>query len=169
MDLGNRILQRRKELGMTQAELAEKMFVTRQTISRWEAGIVYPDVQKVVELAKILCVSCDYLLLDKDGNAYLEVAQGNAEQDSSGESAQPIEKETKQGTSSAVTRLFETLKGKKIRLTFFEDEEDMDLLGETCVITGFHGNWVEIEHETKKETLKKFLSISSILSVEILQ
>lgn len=159
MDLGNRILQRRKELGMTQAELAEKMFVTRQTVSRWEAGAVYPDVQKVSELARILHVSCDYLLME---------AEENVEQAFLAANEQIVEKEIVKEKPCAITRLFEMLKGKKVKLTFYDEEEDIDLFGKDCVVTGFHGNWVELEYEAKKEKGKKLLSVSSILSVEIL-
>ena len=65
--LGTKIAEKRKSLGMTQIEFAEKMHVTRQTVSRWEAGTVLPDVDKIGEIADILGVSCDYLL--KDGAA----------------------------------------------------------------------------------------------------
>lgn len=39
MQLGMKLAQKRKELGITQIELAERMHVTRQTVSRWEAGV----------------------------------------------------------------------------------------------------------------------------------
>ena len=44
MFIGEIILQRRKELNMTQKELAEKLNVTDRTISRWECGVSLPDV-----------------------------------------------------------------------------------------------------------------------------
>ena len=52
--LGTKIAEKRKRLGMTQIEFAEKMHVTRQTVSRWEAGTVMPDVEKIGEIADIL-------------------------------------------------------------------------------------------------------------------
>ena len=63
--LGIKIAEKRKSLGMTQIEFAEKMHVTRQTVSRWEAGTVMPDIDKIGEIADILGVSCDYLLKDE--------------------------------------------------------------------------------------------------------
>ena len=45
MFIGEIILQRRKELNMTQKELAEKLNVTDRTISRWECGVSLPDVE----------------------------------------------------------------------------------------------------------------------------
>lgn len=41
--LGEKIAEKRKNLGMTQLEFADRMSVTRQTVSRWEAGKVLPD------------------------------------------------------------------------------------------------------------------------------
>ena len=63
-ELGNKIAKKRRDLGLTQAEFAEEMSVTRQTVSRWEAGAVMPDIDKIGDIASYLGVSCDYLLKD---------------------------------------------------------------------------------------------------------
>jgi transcriptional regulator with XRE-family HTH domain len=63
-ELGKKIAAKRKDLGMTQIEFAERLCVTRQTVSRWEAGTVLPDIDKISDIAKLLDVSCDYLLRD---------------------------------------------------------------------------------------------------------
>ena len=60
--LGEKIAKKRKDLGMTQNDFADKLMVTRQTISRWEAGTVLPDIDKISDIANLLNVSCDYLL-----------------------------------------------------------------------------------------------------------
>ena len=44
--LGDKIAEKRKIQGMTQIEFAEKMHVTRQTVSRWEAGTAMPDIER---------------------------------------------------------------------------------------------------------------------------
>ena len=62
--LGEKIAGQRKALGMTQVEFAEKMHVTRQTVSRWEAGTVLPDIEKIGDIADLLGTSCDFLLRD---------------------------------------------------------------------------------------------------------
>ena len=51
---GNQILHRRKALGMTQKELAEKLHVTDKAVSKWERGINFPDLGILEELAKVL-------------------------------------------------------------------------------------------------------------------
>ena len=63
-EMGNKIAAKRKDLGMTQIDFAEKLNVTRQTVSRWEAGTVMPDIEKIPDIAAVLGVSCDFLLKD---------------------------------------------------------------------------------------------------------
>lgn len=61
MELGKNIARLRKELKLTQAELAEKINVSYQAISQWERGETYPDVTILPELADIFDVSTDSL------------------------------------------------------------------------------------------------------------
>ena len=53
MQIGIKIAKARQEKGITQIELADKMSVTRQTVSRWETGAAVPDIEKVASLAEI--------------------------------------------------------------------------------------------------------------------
>ena len=62
MELGNRIKELRKAQNINQDELAEKLFVSRQTISNWENDKSYPDIQSVLLLSEIFGVSVDQLL-----------------------------------------------------------------------------------------------------------
>ena len=64
MNLAEKILYLRKKQGMSQEELAEKMNVSRQSISRWEVGTANPDAINVLQLSKIFGVTSDYLLND---------------------------------------------------------------------------------------------------------
>ena len=57
MSFGSNIGYLRKKKGITQEELAERMYVSRQTISRWETDSVYPDVETVIRLCELL--ECD--------------------------------------------------------------------------------------------------------------
>lgn len=57
MSFGSNIGYLRKKKGITQEELAEKMYVSRQTISRWETDSVYPDMETVIKLCELL--DCD--------------------------------------------------------------------------------------------------------------
>ena len=62
MEFGNRIKELRKAQNINQDELAEKLFVSRQTISNWENDKSYPDIQSVLLLSEIFNVSVDQLL-----------------------------------------------------------------------------------------------------------
>lgn len=60
--LGMMISSLRKEKGMTQLELAEKMGVTDKAVSKWERNLSFPDINSIPELAEILDVSVDDLM-----------------------------------------------------------------------------------------------------------
>ena len=60
--IANFIKAKRKELGLTQQELAQKLFVTEKAISRWETGRGTPDISLLIPLAKILKVNVSELL-----------------------------------------------------------------------------------------------------------
>lgn len=65
MILADKILQLRKQSGWSQEELAEKLNVSRQSVSKWESAAVIPDMNRILELSKIFGVSTDYLLKDE--------------------------------------------------------------------------------------------------------
>ena len=60
--LGMMILTLRKEKGMTQLELAEKMGVTDKAVSKWERDLSFPDINSIPKLAEIFEVSVDELM-----------------------------------------------------------------------------------------------------------
>jgi transcriptional regulator with XRE-family HTH domain len=64
MTLGEKILLLRKQGGMTQEQLAERLAITRQTVSKWELGESEPDVTYLIQLSEIFQVTTDYLLKD---------------------------------------------------------------------------------------------------------
>ena len=69
MELGQNIFQLRKKMNFSQEELAEKVNVTRQTISKWELGETCPDIKQAKELSKIFSISLDEMV----GNDISEV------------------------------------------------------------------------------------------------
>lgn len=62
MKLSDKLVGLRKSAGMSQEELAEKLNVSRQAISRWEMGTAMPDVVNILQLSKLFHVTTDYLL-----------------------------------------------------------------------------------------------------------
>ena len=61
MNIGERITQLRKEKDISQAELAKRLEVSRQAVSKWEQGASSPDTNKLIQLAKILDTEVEYL------------------------------------------------------------------------------------------------------------
>lgn len=62
MQIGNRIREYRKMYNFSQEQLAEKLFVSRQTISNWENDKTYPDIQMIISLAILFNISLDELI-----------------------------------------------------------------------------------------------------------
>lgn len=62
MEIGKQIKKYRKEMELSQDELAEKIFVSRQTISNWENNKNYPDVKSLLLLSSLFSVSLDILI-----------------------------------------------------------------------------------------------------------
>ena len=62
MDIGNQIRERRVRLGLSQDELAQKLYVSRVTISHWETGKTLPDVQSMLLLANLFDTTIDELV-----------------------------------------------------------------------------------------------------------
>ncbi|MCD7859653.1 MAG: helix-turn-helix domain-containing protein [Firmicutes bacterium] len=65
MILSEKLLTLRTRAGLSQEELAEKLDVSRQSISKWENGSSIPGIDKILEIAKLYGVSTDYLLKDE--------------------------------------------------------------------------------------------------------
>ena len=100
MILADKIIELRKKSGWSQEELAEKMDVSRQSISKWEGAQSVPDMGRIVRLSELFGVSTDYLLKDdmereeliqvgtadenvrmvsmEEANAFLNIRAGNA-------------------------------------------------------------------------------------------
>ena len=65
MKLSDKIIQLRKANGWSQEDLAERLNVSRQAISRWEGATAQPDVANILRLSKLFGVTTDYLLNDE--------------------------------------------------------------------------------------------------------
>jgi len=56
----------RKNKGLTQEEMAEKLDVSRQAVAKWESGQVYPDISNLIQISNLLNVTIDYLVRDQE-------------------------------------------------------------------------------------------------------
>ena len=65
MILADKIIENRKKNGWSQEELADKLGVSRQSVSKWESAQAVPDMKKILQMSEIFGVSTDYLLKDE--------------------------------------------------------------------------------------------------------
>lgn len=154
MSIGSKLAQARKAANLTQEQLAERLGVTRQAVSRWESDAAYPETEKIVRMARLLNVSCDYLLRD-------DIAVGDA-------GAPPPD---------PVTRLLKQAVGRRVHLAFYEEtggifsENGLPSAGDWCTILGFDGAWANVEYVKAKKGARTahLVPLSSIRSITFLK
>lgn len=66
MEFHNKLYQLRKQNGLSQEELANRLNVSRQTVSKWEIGDSKPDMEKLIAIHDLFGISLDELVLDKE-------------------------------------------------------------------------------------------------------
>lgn len=77
MEFNEKIQELRKQKGLTQEELASRLFVSRTAISKWESGRGYPNIDSLKAIAKFFDVTIDELL---SGDELLTIAEADAKQ-----------------------------------------------------------------------------------------
>lgn len=65
MILADKIIEERKKNGWSQEELASKLGVSRQAVSKWESSGSIPDLQRILQMSELFGVTTDYLLKDE--------------------------------------------------------------------------------------------------------
>ena len=76
---GDMIHQLRKSRNLSQVQLAEKLGISKQTVSNWENNNILPSIDMLLKISKLFSVSCDYLLEQQD-RTYLEISDLTLEQ-----------------------------------------------------------------------------------------
>ena len=69
MTIGNRIRTLRKQLNYSQEYVAEQLDVTRQAVSKWEKDLTSPDTDNIIQLAKLLNSTVEYIASGKEENS----------------------------------------------------------------------------------------------------
>lgn len=75
MELGNQIKKYRSELEISQEKLAEKVYVSRQSISNWENNKNYPDINSLIRLSEVFYISLDVLIKGDLGKIEKEISK----------------------------------------------------------------------------------------------
>ncbi len=78
MTLAEKIALLRKQKGWSQEELADKMDISRQSVSKWESGQSVPDLDKIIKISNIFAVSTDYLLKEEGETEDFTSRQGES-------------------------------------------------------------------------------------------
>lgn len=107
MIFADKLIELRKKSGMSQEELAEKLGVSRQSVSKWEGAQSTPDLNRILELSKIFGVTTDYLLKDE-----MEANTETAEKSISDETEPPLRRVSMEEANS-----FLNANGKRAALT----------------------------------------------------
>lgn len=152
--LGEKLLKLRKKFGYSQQELADKLSVTRQTISNWECGQGAPTIDKAVELALIYGISLDDLVEEDVGVIVSEKRQG-------------------------ANRLLKQLEGKRVKISCADSELLLEAgfdwgYSEAVKVVEVTDQWVRIEYTRtregsllKKETVVKLIDVNAVNGFEI--
>ena len=67
MKFGEKLIRLRRKNGMSQEQLAAKIGITRQSVSKWESGSTLPELAKLIAISELFDVSVDYLVKDSIG------------------------------------------------------------------------------------------------------
>lgn len=73
MNLSEKIMLLRKKQGWSQEELANRLNISRQSISKWESSQSQPDIDKIILLSQLFQVTTDYLLLDQENEEHRQI------------------------------------------------------------------------------------------------
>ena len=79
MTIGEKITKLRKEQNLTQEQFAQILNVSRQSVSKWELNITYPDTDKLIRISKLFNCSLDFLLKDEIERMDINVVSANEE------------------------------------------------------------------------------------------
>ena len=138
MVIGEKITELRKKFNYTQEELAEKIGVTRQTISNWESSITSPDLNQAILLCNLLKVSISDLI---DDNLKIEV---------------------KDNSNCILNKLI----GKKIIIEFDYDYFDTELYQKKVKVISIDDEFIKIESDKKMIKLIDMNLVKSIKLIE---
>ena len=142
MNINEKILLLRKKEGLSQEKLAEKLNVTRQTVSNWEVGQTTPDILQAKELSRIFNISLDDLTENK------------------------LEFEFKDNSNNILKNLI----GKKCLLLLDEDYTNTYMNYNTKVtVIDVNNSFIKVEYMQGKQLINKLIDIDIIISIKVIE
>lgn len=142
MAIGNKIVSLRKKYNYTQEKLANKVGVSRQTLSNWESDLTSPDLTQAKILSELFKISLD------------ELCDNNLEITCKDESES----------------IFNDILGKTIYLTFTDDYFDDNINSETPVkLINCNEDFIKIEYTNNKKSVSKLIDINLIDALRVVE
>jgi Predicted transcriptional regulators len=140
MTLGQKIIELRKKKGLTQEYLAEKLKISRQTLSNWENNITSPDIVQAKNIASFFEISLDDLT-----DNYIELK-----------------------CKDQSNHLLNHLVGKECFISFDDEFIDATMNYNTQFkIIEIGSRFVKVQYQLKKETMIKLIDIDMILGFKV--
>lgn len=138
MVIGSKITELRKKYNYTQEQLAEKVGISRQTLSNWESNITSPDLNQASILCKELKIEINDLL---DNDVLIDV-QDN--------------------TNYMLNKLI----NKEVNITFVDEYYDIDITKKVKILN-INGKFIKVEILNKKKSIIKLIDIDLIESIKL--
>ena len=141
--IGSKIIELRKKHNFTQERLAEKVGVSRQTLSSWESDITSPTLVQADVLAKVFKISLD------------ELADNN------------IEMECKDHSQN---QIFHHLIEQTCYLTLIDDILDLDFTSTTPVkVLSVNDDFIKVEYRKGKKIIMKLVDMDLIIAIKVVE
>ena len=141
MFIGNKITELRKKRNYTQEQLAEKVGVTRQTLSNWESNITSPDLNQASILCEELKININDLI---NNNVEIEIKE----------------------SSKVLSKLI----NKDVYIEFDDEFFDMDINNQHKVkLLDFNDEFIKIEVLIKKKNVVKLIDFNLIKSIKLVE
>ncbi len=145
MNFGINLKRKRVEKGYTQEQFSELLGVSRQAVSLWESDSGYPEVEKLLEIAKILDVSLDWLFFDSQDNRIKTVSS-----DGKITIHSPTENVIARCSKVASTQKFKGKENEPSYALFAAGDIREFMSGEKRTIIGWYKNKEDIAKETEE-------------------
>ncbi|MBQ9989726.1 MAG: helix-turn-helix transcriptional regulator [Lachnospiraceae bacterium] len=127
MTLEEKITLLRKQMGWSQEELADRLDISRQAVSKWESGASTPELDKIIRLSELFGVSTDYLLKNEQ-----EIMAGSLSSDDAGSS--PVKQPQKPLKKIASDEIYSYLNIRKLASRYIALGTSLCILSPICLI-----------------------------------
>lgn len=140
--IGKKIIELRKKYNLTQERLAEKVGVSRQTLSSWESDITSPTLAQANILAKVFKISLDEL---SDNNIEIECKDNSKNQ------------------------IFAHLLEKTCYLTLADDICDLNINSIPVKVLSVNDDFIKVEYTKGKKTILKLVDMDLIVAIKVME